>query len=130
MGESLANVSQYLPKGRKIAIITDPAIRSLYGDQFPKVDLVLEIPQGEANKNLQSLDAIFEQLINAEFDRSSFILGIGGGIVCDMSGFIATIFMRGIEFGDNGFEGVLLTFGESMPPGDGNLVSRSGSAGQ
>lgn len=99
VGESLANVSRYLPKGRKIAIITDPAIRSLYGNQFPKVDLVLEIPQGEANKNLQSLDAIFEQLINAEFDRSSFILGIGGGIVCDMSGFIATIFMRGIEFG-------------------------------
>ncbi len=99
VGESLANVSNYLPKNRKIAIITDPAIHSLYGNQFPKVDLVIEIPRGEANKSLQSLDVIFEQLIENEFDRTSFILGIGGGIVCDMSGFIATIFMRGIEFG-------------------------------
>lgn len=99
VGESLANVTKYLPQNRKIAIITDSAIHSLYGNQFPKSDLIIEIPRGEANKTLQSLDVIFEQLIEKEFDRTSFILGIGGGIVCDMSGFIATIFMRGIEFG-------------------------------
>ena len=99
VGETLTNVSQYLPKTGKIAIITDPVIHKLYGDKFPQADIVLEIPQGESNKCLQSLDVIFEQLIEAEFDRSSFILGIGGGIVCDMSGFIATIFMRGVQFG-------------------------------
>ncbi|MCQ2958594.1 MAG: 3-dehydroquinate synthase [Bacteroidales bacterium] len=99
VGETLANVANYLPKNKKIAIITDPVIHSLYGKQFPKADLILEIPQGEENKSMQSLDAIFEKLIENEFDRTSFILGIGGGIVCDMSGFIATIFMRGIEFG-------------------------------
>lgn len=99
VGETLANVSKYLPQNRKIAIITDPVIHKLYGNQFPKVDLILEIPQGEQNKCLQTLDNIFEQLIAAEFDRTSFILGIGGGIICDMSGFIATIFMRGIDFG-------------------------------
>ncbi|SRR5574344_1397469 len=99
VGESLENVSKYLPKNAKIAIITDSTIRSLYEDQFPKADLIIEIPRGESNKTLQSLDPIFEKLIEAEFDRSSFILGIGGGIVCDMSGFIATLYMRGIEFG-------------------------------
>ena len=99
VGESLENVSNYLPKNTKIAIITDSTIRSLYEDQFPKADLIIEIPRGESNKTLQSLDPIFEKLIEAEFDRSSFILGIGGGIVCDMSGFIATLYMRGIEFG-------------------------------
>ena len=99
VGETLANVTKYLPQNRKIAIITDPVIHSLYGEQFPKADVVIEIPRGEANKSLQSLDVVFEQLIAHEFDRTSFILGIGGGIVCDMSGFIATIFMRGIEFG-------------------------------
>ena len=85
VGESLENVSKYLPKNAKIAIITDSTIRSLYEDQFPKADLIIEIPRGESNKTLQSLDPIFEKLIEAEFDRSSFILGIGGGIVCDMS---------------------------------------------
>lgn len=99
VGETLANVSQYIPKNKKVAIITDSMIHSLYGNEFPPADIVLEIPRGESHKSLQSLDAIFEQLIEHEFDRTSFILAIGGGIVCDMSGFIATIFMRGIEFG-------------------------------
>lgn len=99
VGETIENVSTYIPKGKKVAIITDSVIRSLYGDKFPYADLIIEIPRGESNKSLQSLDSVFEQLIENEFDRSSFILGIGGGIVCDMSGFIATIFMRGVEFG-------------------------------
>ena len=99
VGETLANVSLYLPKNCKIAIITDSMIRSLYENQFPKSDLIIEIPRGESNKTLQTLDSIFEKLIEAGFDRTSFVLGIGGGIVCDMSGFIATLFMRGIDFG-------------------------------
>ncbi len=99
VGETLANVSKYLPTKGKIAIITDPVIHSLYGSQFPKADVVIEIPQGEEYKCMQTLDGIFEKLIEAEFDRTSFILAIGGGIICDMSGFIATIFMRGIDFG-------------------------------
>lgn len=99
VGETLSNVSQYLPKNRKIAIITDANIRKLYGDQFPKADVVIEIPEGESNKVLSTLDFIFEKLVEAEFDRTSFILAIGGGIVSDVSGFAAATFMRGIEFG-------------------------------
>ncbi len=99
VGEKLANVAQYLPKNKKIAILTDPTIFELYGNQFPKADVIIQIPQGESNKVLQTLENIFEQLVAAEFDRSSFILAIGGGIVCDMSGFVAASFMRGIDFG-------------------------------
>ncbi len=99
IGETLSNASKYLPKNRKIAIITDSRLNSIYGSQFPGADLVIEIPQGENNKTLQTLDVIFRKLINAEFDRSSFILAIGGGIVCDVAGFAAATFMRGIDFG-------------------------------
>lgn len=99
VGETLANVGKYLPKNRKIAIITDKNIRTLYGSQFPQCDVVIEIPEGENNKVLHTLEDIFEQLVAAEFDRTSFILAIGGGIVCDVSGFAAATFMRGIEFG-------------------------------
>lgn len=99
VGENLANVSKYLPQNKKIAIITDSRINELYGSKFPSAELVIEIPQGEKNKTLQTLDIIFENLIKKEFDRSSFILAIGGGIVCDVAGFAAASFLRGIEFG-------------------------------
>jgi len=97
VGERLENVGQYLPD-KKTAIITDSNVRKFYGDKFPNV-LIIEIGTGEGIKNFKTVDYIIEQLIENEFDRSSFILGIGGGIVCDISGFVASIFMRGIDFG-------------------------------
>lgn len=99
VGETLTNVSKYLPSNKKIAIITDKTIHSIYGNQFPKSDIIIEIPEGENNKVLHTLEFIFEKMVAAEFDRTSFILGIGGGIVCDVSGFAASTFMRGIDFG-------------------------------
>lgn len=99
IGESFSNVSDYLPRQSKIAVITDSNIRALYGSRFPSADLIIEIPQGESNKTLDTLNFIFDKLTEGEFDRNSFILGIGGGIVCDIAGFAAAIFMRGIDFG-------------------------------
>lgn len=99
IGESLSNLSEYLPENKKTAVITDSNIRSLYGSGFPKADVIIEIPQGESNKTLNTLNLIFDKLTEREFDRNSIILGIGGGIVCDIAGFAAAIFMRGIEFG-------------------------------
>jgi len=98
VGEKLENVSKYLPK-KKTAIITDTTVQKLYGDKFPAVDVVIAFEPGEASKVMATLDTIFAQLVENEFDRSSFILAIGGGIVCDLAGFAASIFMRGIEFG-------------------------------
>lgn len=99
VGESLANVQNYIPKNKKLAIVTDPTVYSLYGKQFPKSDVLVQIPEGESHKVLSTLDFIFDALVEAEFDRTSFILAIGGGIVCDIAGFAAATFMRGIEFG-------------------------------
>lgn len=99
VGEKLQNVSLYLPKNKKIAIITDEQVFELYGSQFPKADLVITLPKGESSKVLGAVETIFSKLIAAEFDRSSFILGIGGGIITDLSGFVAATFMRGIDFG-------------------------------
>ena len=99
IGETLSNVSKYLPEGLKIAIVTDRRISAIYGKQFPKAELIIEIPEGEKNKSLQTTEYVIEKIAEAEFDRTSFILGIGGGIVCDVAGFAASIFMRGIKFG-------------------------------
>ena len=97
IGESLARLAEHLPDGRTI-IITDPNVSRLYGDQFPPCDVVV-IGTGEKNKTLATLEAIFDQFIKLEADRSTFVVGIGGGIVGDIAGFAASTYMRGLEFG-------------------------------
>src|SRR5208283_3271736 len=57
---------------------------------------VLYLPGGEENKRLAPLESLAERMVLAGGDRSSVVLAFGGGIVTDMGGFLAAIFMRGI----------------------------------
>ena len=98
VGEQLMNLMNYLPAGKKI-IITDTNVSKLYARQFPENIPVIEIGLGEKNKTLSTLDSIFEKLVAFEADRSTYIIGIGGGIVCDVAGFAASTYMRGVRFG-------------------------------
>ncbi|MBF0301888.1 MAG: 3-dehydroquinate synthase [Desulfamplus sp.] len=104
VGESLRNVGKYLPEGRKCVIITDINVKKYYEQDFPTgssmlpID-VITISTGEEIKTLATVEMIFRELIAIGADRSTFILGIGGGIVCDITGFAASIYMRGVEFG-------------------------------
>jgi len=97
IGEKLNNLKNYLPHNR-VVIITDINVKKLYYDFFPKYR-VIEIGEGEKIKNLETLNFIYEKLLEYEVDRSFFIVGIGGGIVCDIAGFIASTYMRGVDFG-------------------------------
>jgi 3-dehydroquinate synthase len=97
VGGRLADLSNYLPDAR-VVIITDEVVAGLYRDQFPEGD-VITIGCGERNKTLETIAAIFEKLIELEADRSTFIVGIGGGIVGDITGFAASTYMRGLRFG-------------------------------
>jgi 3-dehydroquinate synthase len=97
VGESLANLPNHLPPGRTI-IITDENVARLYQDQFPACD-VITIGLGEKIKTLITIENIFDQLIDLEADRTTFIVGVGGGIVGDITGFAASTYMRGLRFG-------------------------------
>ena len=97
VGESLSRVQQYI-KDRKVVIITDHNVNRLYGKDFPPVD-VIEIGSGEKIKTLETIQQIFKKLVECEADRSAFVLAVGGGIVCDIAGFAASTYMRGIGFG-------------------------------
>jgi 3-dehydroquinate synthase len=97
IGESLQNLTKYIPS-EKPAIITDTNVRRLYAKDFPPCE-VIEIGTGETIKNLDTVQVIYEKLIEIEADRSCFIVGIGGGIVCDIAGFVASTFLRGVRFG-------------------------------
>ena len=97
IGEKLSNITKYLPN-YNVVIITDDNLSKFYADKFPNFP-VIKIGTGEKIKTLQTIEFIIDKLIEFEADRHSFLLGIGGGIVCDITGFVASIYMRGIDFG-------------------------------
>jgi 3-dehydroquinate synthase len=97
IGERLENLPRHLPKGRVI-IIADANLLRLYRAELPALP-VLSIGCGESAKTLDTVKRLYESLVDLEVDRSTFLLGIGGGVVCDVAGFVASTFMRGLRFG-------------------------------
>jgi 3-dehydroquinate synthase len=94
---SLGRLRTLLPDSNVIIII-DEEVNSLYGDIFGQYKRI-PVLSGEHEKTLDTVAAIVAKLIELEADRHTFILGIGGGIVCDIAGFVASTYMRGIRFG-------------------------------
>jgi len=81
-----------------VAIITDDNVLRLYGDKFPKFPVFSVVP-GEESKTVSVIENLASQLLSAGIDRDGFLLAIGGGVVSDITGFLASIYMRGINFG-------------------------------
>ncbi len=98
VGSSETLLAELLKDRARVIIITDANIDRIYGSRLPECDKVI-IGVGESSKNLQTVEMICRQLIELNADRSTFLLGVGGGIVSDITGFVAAIYMRGIEFG-------------------------------
>ena len=97
IGEHISNFKKHLPDGKTI-VITDKNVNKLYGRYWIDLPSIV-IGRGEGNKTLETAQLIINKLLELNADRSTFILGIGGGIVCDVAGFTASIFMRGLRFG-------------------------------
>ncbi len=97
VGERLENLKNYIP-AENVVIITDKNVRRIYEKNFPQCE-VIEISTGEKIKNLDTLQDIYGKLVDIEADRSIFIVGVGGGIVCDIAGFVASTYLRGVRFG-------------------------------
>jgi len=89
----------------KIGIVTNDDLAGLYGNRVAE-DLrdagfdakLIKIPEGENNKNLKTLELIYDELIKNRFDRKSGLIALGGGVIGDTAGFAAATFLRGIDF--------------------------------
>jgi len=89
----------------KVMIISDSNVSKLYLDEVADVlkDVSLELythvfDAGEANKNLKTVEEVYESLVHNHFDRNSIIVALGGGVTGDLAGFVASTYMRGIKF--------------------------------
>jgi 3-dehydroquinate synthase len=97
VGMPWESVGEFLPENG-VAIITDDNIWNLYGKKFPDMP-VFSVTPGEKSKKLSVIEHLAGELLGSGIDRSGFILAIGGGVVCDIAGFLASVYMRGIRCG-------------------------------
>ena len=89
---------------QRCAVITDTNTGPLFGERVSQnltsvgfQPLVITVPAGEKSKSLEQVGEICDQMIAGGMDRQSFVVGLGGGVVGDISGFVAAIFHRGIS---------------------------------
>ena len=87
----------------KTAIITNPKVAGLHINYLTnhlktKELHIITLPDGEEYKNFDSINYALDRLFDAKFDRNSTLIAFGGGVIGDMTGFIASIFLRGIKF--------------------------------
>jgi 3-dehydroquinate synthase len=101
----LAQSELYLPHihGKQVCIVTNETIAPFYLTQL-KNNLGLHqvgsvvLPDGEAHKNLTTLDKIFTALLTEKHNRTTTLIALGGGVVGDMTGFAAACYQRGVNF--------------------------------
>ena len=106
IGEGLLDQPELLAPyiaGRSVAIVSNATVAPLYIERLTqslgayKV-LPIVLPDGEAFKNWETLQTIFDALLTARHDRRTTIIALGGGVVGDMAGFAAACYQRGVDF--------------------------------
>ena len=87
---------------RRVFVLTSPQIWALWGkaflSSFREPPIVLFLPAGERHKTIASVERLLRQMAQAGGDRGSLLIAFGGGIVGDVGGFLAAIYMRGIPY--------------------------------
>lgn len=91
---------------RNVVVLTDDNVDRLYPDYFSDLQDVcyfdkFVVPAGESSKNIDSAISIWNYLTDRQYDRNVFLLNFGGGMVCDLGGFVASTYKRGIRFANH-----------------------------
>ena len=94
----------YLPQ-KRVAVVTNETVGGLYLDAFMGrlaaegiEALAIVLPDGEEHKNWQTLNHVFDRLLQARAERGTTLIALGGGVVGDIGGFAAATYQRGMPF--------------------------------
>jgi 3-dehydroquinate synthase len=105
LAEAGSCLREIWPGHRRVFVITVPVVRRKWGKQLLASlkaagfdPAVLEILEGETQKRLSTVETLAEKLVKLGADRSAGIIAFGGGVIGDIAGFLASIYMRGIDF--------------------------------
>lgn len=96
-----AEIIRRVAPGHRYALVTDSNVGPLYAGrvarQFTAGEVVVcTVPAGEVHKTRESWAAVTDRLLDARFGRDTTVISLGGGVVCDLAGFVAATYMRGI----------------------------------
>jgi len=94
--ETIQNLVLYL--NGNSTIITDSNVLKAQCTNFPELPII-EVEPGEASKDLTKVQKVYEKLLEKNLSRSDMLIGIGGGVVTDITGFVGATYKRGIKFG-------------------------------
>ena len=97
----LFDLSSYIDLNKEIVIITDDFIPKIYLNTIKEKMSnlrVFEVPHGEKSKSMDTAYSILNKMVNYKITRNCLIIALGGGVIGDLAGFIASIYMRGVDF--------------------------------
>ena len=98
---SLENLYQFARLDRRVAVVTDSGVPAQYAQMVAdqcKDATIITVPQGEASKSFKILESVLKQMLEFGMGRGDLVIAVGGGVVGDLAGFAASIYMRGIDF--------------------------------
>lgn len=98
---ALAKAGEYLNLNRKVLIVTDSGVPEIYAEAVAKQckePFVTTIEEGESSKSFENYKMLLSVMVDKDFTRTDCVVAVGGGVVGDLSGFVASTFMRGVDF--------------------------------
>ena len=98
---ALENLYQFARLDRRVAVVTDAGVPAEYAQRVAdqcRDAKIITVPQGEASKSMKILESVLRQMLEFDMGRGDLVIAVGGGVVGDLAGFAASIYMRGIDF--------------------------------
>lgn len=98
---ALQKAGEYLDLDRKVLVVTDDGVPKQYARTvaaLAKDGVIVTVLQGEDSKSIPTFSALLSRMLKEGFSRKDAVVAVGGGVVGDLSGFVAASYMRGIDF--------------------------------
>lgn len=97
----LSSADSYFNLKRRVLIVTDDGVPNKYAQTIANLSLapnIITVKSGEGSKSLSTLESLLLCMLENEFGRDDCVVAVGGGVVGDLAGFAASVYMRGIDF--------------------------------
>lgn len=98
---ALQKAGEHLNLDRRVLVLTDDGVPPAYAEtvaQQAKDGFVYTVPQGEGSKSIERFGEILSKMLSLGFSRKDAVVAVGGGVVGDLAGFVASAYMRGVDF--------------------------------
>ncbi len=97
----LHKAKEFLNLDRRVLVVTDSGVPQVYAQTIAKQcknSIICTVEQGEESKSLEVFGKLLQTMLDNDFSRNDCVVAVGGGVVGDLSGFVASAYMRGVDF--------------------------------